>query len=218
MEDPPLEFIPAGLSKSRIEALTDGIFAIAMTLLVLGIEVPQIPPLPPVNVLLSTLIPDIIHYVISFFALAVLWVLHHQQFHHLKVVDHLMLWLNITWLLLIALIPFTTSLADTYTGNQFSNIPFAINLLLVSLLLFGQWQHVRKNREIFTPDIPERVMILERNRSLVVLVITFAGSILAFISLFEGIVVYLLIPVTFAIYPRITGRMRRVQMNKRQNP
>lgn len=177
MQDPPHEFIPACLSKNRIEALTDGIFAIAMTLLVLAIEVPQSLALPPVQDLLSTLIPDVIPYVISFLALAVLWVLHHQQFHHIRVVDHTMLWLNIFWLLLVGLIPFTTSLADTYSGSRFADIPFALNLFMVSLLLFAQWQHVRKNREVLTPGFPESVMLLERNRSLVILAITFTGSI-----------------------------------------
>lgn len=207
MDDPTHEFIPAGLSKNRMEALTDGIFAIAMTLLVLGIEVPQSYPLPQVDVLLAGLIPDIIHYIISFLALAVLWMLHHQQFHHIQVIDHTMVWMNIIWLLLVGLIPFSTSLADTYSGGQYANIPFALNLLMISLLLVLQWQYVRKKREILTPGLSERVMLLERNRSLVVLVIAFAGSILAFISFIEGIAVYLLIPVIFALYPRISGRM-----------
>ena len=117
---------------SRIEALTDGIFTIAMTLLVLGIEVPQSAPLPHVYDLLSSLIPDVIHNVISFLALAVLWVLYHQQYHHIRDIDHTILWLNIVWLLLVGLIPFTTSLADTYSGSRFANIPFALNLFHVS--------------------------------------------------------------------------------------
>lgn len=64
--------------------------------------------------------------------------------------------------------------------QEYANIPFALNLLMIGLLLVLQWQHVGKKRDIFTPGLPQKVMLLERNRSLVVLVITFTGSILAF--------------------------------------
>jgi uncharacterized membrane protein len=194
---------PAGFSKNRIEALTDGIFAIAMTLLVLGIEVPQMFPLIPLHTLFESLFPDIIHYVISFLALAVIWVLHHQQFHYIRSIDHTLLWLNIVWLMLVCLVPFSTSLADTYSGVKFANMPFAINLLLISLILFAQWQHAVKHRELVIPELTRETTILERNRNVVILTITFFGSVLAFISIVEGIIVYLLIPVLHALFPRI---------------
>jgi uncharacterized membrane protein len=195
--------VHAGFSKNRIEALTDGIFAIAMTLLVLGIEVPQLFPLIPLNQLFHSLFPDIIHYVISFLALAVIWVLHHQQFHYIRFIDHTLLWLNIVWLMLVCLVPFSTSLADTYTGIPFANIPFAINLLLISLIIFAQWQHAVKNPDLVIPELTRDTTLLERNRNIVILIITFFGSILSFISIVEGIIVYLLIPVLYGLFPRI---------------
>lgn len=204
----------SGFSKNRIEALTDGIFAIAMTLLVLGIEVPQLFPLIPLNRLFESLFPDIIHYVISFLALAVIWVLHHQQFHYIRFIDHTLLWLNIVWLMLVGLVPFSTSLADTYTGIKFANIPFAINILLISLLLLAQWQHAVKNRHLIIPELTKETTILERNRNVAILTITFFGSVLAFISIVEGIFIYLLIPVFFGIFPRIDRHIKDKIMRK----
>lgn len=208
--------VPAGFSKNRIEALTDGIFAIAMTLLVLGIEVPQLLPLIPLHRLMESLLPDIIHYVISFLALAVIWVLHHQQFHYIRLIDHTLLWLNIVWLMMVCLVPFSTSLADTYTGIEYANIPFAVNLLLISLLIFAQWQHAIKNRHLITPELTYETTILERNRNVVILIITFLGSILSFISIVEGIIVYLLIPVLFGLFPRIDRHIKDKIVRKNQ--
>jgi uncharacterized membrane protein len=208
--------VPAGFSKNRVETLTDGIFAIAMTLLVLGIEVPQAIPLIPLNQLLTSLIPDLIHFIISFLALAVIWVLHHQQFHYIRFIDHTLLWLNIAWLMLVCLIPFSTSLADTYTGIRFSNIPFAINLLLISLILFAQWQHAIKNPHLIIPEMTRETTVLERNRNAIILSITFFGSILAFISIVEGILIYLLIPVFFGLFPRIDRHVKAAIGRKNQ--
>jgi len=83
---------PAGFGKNRIEALTDGVFAIALTLLVLGVEVPPFPEeMVPATQLLINLIPDFFHYILAFIVLAVIWVFHHQQFHHILRIDRTML-------------------------------------------------------------------------------------------------------------------------------
>jgi uncharacterized membrane protein len=154
--------------------------------------------------------------VISFLALAVIWVLHHQQFHYIRLIDHTLLWLNIVWLMMVCLVPFSTSLADTYTGIEYANIPFAVNLLLISLLIFAQWQHAIKNRHLITPELTYETTILERNRNVVILIITFLGSILSFISIVEGIIVYLLIPVLFGLFPRIERHIKDKIVRKNQ--
>lgn len=202
--------VPAGFSKHRIEALNDGIFAIAMTLLVLGIEVPKYADPPAVNHLLMTLIPDIIHYVVAFLALAILWILHHQQFHYIRFIDHTLLWLNIMWLMLVGLVPFSTSLADTYYGLEFSRIPFALNLLFISLLLFAQWRYAVRKRELIIPGMTGGMIVLEQNRIIVILLIMFFGTLLSFISIIEGIFVYLLIPLIFAFFPMMHSRVMEI--------
>lgn len=194
--------IHVAFSKHRIEALNDGIFAIAMTLLVLGIEVPQQHDLPPVTHLLQDLIPDMVHYIIAFLALSVIWILHHQQFHYIRVIDQVLLWFNIMWLMLVGLMPFSTSLADTYYGINLAPMPFAINLFLISLILFAQWQYSARRRHLIMPDVPQEMVVMEQKRTALILIITFFGSLLAFISIFEGVVIYLLIPLVYAFFPQ----------------
>jgi uncharacterized membrane protein len=206
----------SGLSKNRIETLTDGIYAIAMTLLVLGIEVPQVLPLVPLDTLFHSLIPDIIHFVISFLALAVIWVLHHQQFHYIRMMDNTLLWMSIIGLMLVCLVPFSTSLADTYSGVALANIPFAVNILLISLLLFLQWNHAVRHPHLVIGELSRETADLERNRNAVILTITFFGSVLAFVSILEGIIIYLLIPVLFGLFPQIDRHLKNTRTREKQ--
>ena len=130
---------PSGLTKHRIETLTDGIFAIAMTLLILGIEVPQQVPRIPLFNLIHELFPDILQYIVAFLILAVFWVIHHNQFHALKFVDTRLLWLNILWLLFVGSMPFSTSLAETYLENSLAMVIFGCNIIVIALILNAQW-------------------------------------------------------------------------------
>ena len=76
----------SGLSKTRIEALTDGVFAIAMTLMVFDIKVPPVAQMDQLNLRheLIQLWPRFLAYVISFVMLGVYWVGHHNQYHYIR--------------------------------------------------------------------------------------------------------------------------------------
>ncbi|VVC01593.1 Uncharacterised protein [uncultured archaeon] len=145
------------MDKHRLEALTDGIFAFAMTLLVLGIEVPDettaaFASPTPVQDLLSSLTPDFTHYFVAFIILAAFWILHHSFTERIRSVDRKMLWLNITGLLFVALIPFSTDLADSYVGYPISAMVFELNVFLVGALFFLQWSYASKGRRFISPE------------------------------------------------------------------
>jgi uncharacterized membrane protein len=117
-----------GLSKNRIESLTDGIFAVVMTLLVLDISVPQIAS-SHYNVgsvaaetelvkRLFDLWPKILGFGISFIILAIYWMAHHRQFHYIKHLDHTLVWINIIFLMAACLLPFSTSLFADYKEQE----------------------------------------------------------------------------------------------------
>ncbi|MGD9490883.1 MAG: TMEM175 family protein, partial [Methanoregulaceae archaeon] len=102
-----------GLAKSRIEALSDGIFAISMTLLVLSLTVPAIaesdaPDLLPG--LIAGMYPDFLFFAIAFFILGGYWMAHHRILQSVEYVDERFIWLNLFLLFFIVLIPFSTSL------------------------------------------------------------------------------------------------------------
>lgn len=193
-----------GMSTHRLEALTDGIYAIAMTLLVLNIDVPEIPPETAAGAIPSALLanwPQFTNYAIAFVVLAGFWTTHHKQFHSIRHLNGGMLWLNILSLLFVALVPFTTSLAGDYHWVLISSIIFDVNFLIIGMIYVVQWMYVSRNRERYLNEMvdPRRVAVGMR-RVLVLPVAALAAIAIAiFIDpAFNGFG-YLVIPVLLAL-------------------
>src|SRR6516225_11492630 len=105
----------------RIEALSDGVFAIIITLLVLEIHVPQIQGGDVSSELERSLLamgPKFLTYILSFVIVCIWWVAHHHLFHILKRSDRGLLWLNSLFLLWLAFIPFPTALMGDFPGER----------------------------------------------------------------------------------------------------
>ncbi|NYT01891.1 MAG: DUF1211 domain-containing protein [Methanosarcinales archaeon] len=149
------EEMPSCLDKGRIEALTDGIFAFAMTLLVINIEVPESSFALSPYVLLTNLHSDFLQYMIAFLALSGLWIAHHQQYNYFKSVDHWMVGLNISSLLLIALMPFSTQFADTYPADDTASAFFGLNLFFIGLLYTLQWIYATRDHRMVSPALKQ---------------------------------------------------------------
>jgi uncharacterized membrane protein len=101
------------MTTSRIEAFSDGVFAIAITLLVLEIHVPEDPEEGLGQALLDQW-PAYASYVVSFFVIGIIWINHHAVFDHLLRADRPLLFLNLLLLLFVALLPWPTNLMATY--------------------------------------------------------------------------------------------------------
>jgi uncharacterized membrane protein len=101
------------MTTRRIEAFSDGVFAIAITLLVLEIHVPEHPEEGLGRALLDQW-PAYASYVVSFFVIGIIWVNHHAIFDHLARADRPLLFLNLALLLFVALLPWPTNLMATY--------------------------------------------------------------------------------------------------------
>jgi uncharacterized membrane protein len=98
----------------RIEAFTDGVMAVAITLLVLNLEVPTVPG-EELDEALVDLIPSLIAYLLSFVLVGRFWIIHHRLFETLRAFDSRLMTLNLAFLTLIVLVPFATELFDRYT-------------------------------------------------------------------------------------------------------
>jgi uncharacterized membrane protein len=106
------------VDRSRLEAFSDGVFAVAITLLVLNIAVagPGMPghPNPPLLHQLGRLWPSFAAYVLSFFMIGIIWVNHHVLIRSIKTVDRTLLFLNLILVMLVVLIPFATATVADY--------------------------------------------------------------------------------------------------------
>jgi len=129
--------------KGRIEALTDGIFAVAMTLLVLDLRLEATAPgLDDAGLreALLALLPKLESYVISFLVLCVFWLGHHRLMHLVRGVDHPFLWRNLLFMLFITFVPFTTSLMGEHRDLDDAPLVYGINLALILAAQFLMWR------------------------------------------------------------------------------
>ena len=147
-------------TKSRVEAFSDGIFAIIVTLLVLEIKVPHIENHDSVNELATALwdlSPKIIAWIISFFTVCVIWVNHHRIFEVMKDINQPFFWLNANLLLWVSLIPFPTALMGDYPHNPLAVCSYgAVSLMMgiaFSLIRIYMWRNPELTRNLTREEL-----------------------------------------------------------------
>jgi uncharacterized membrane protein len=116
------------MEKSRLEAFSDGVFAIVITLLILDIRFPDVPYSQFIEAL-GSVWPRILAYVLSFIIIGLYWVIHHNSMHAMKKTDRGFLWLNILFLLCVSFIPFPTSLLGRYPFQAWPIVIYGITLI-----------------------------------------------------------------------------------------
>lgn len=193
------------ISKNRLENLVDGIFAFAMTLLVLGLDPPSIPKaqaatgIPPY---IANLFPEFLFFVIAFLVLASFWLEHHRQFHFVRTVDPVILWLNIIILISIVFIPFSTDLAGDYDRIQSAVVIFHINLLIIGVLFLVHWSYLTKSYHLADPNLDSYTKIRRFWGLVTIPVCALLGIAVSFISPPDSFYAYLLIPLLVIIFLR----------------
>lgn len=180
----------------RIKALTDGVFAIAMTLLVLSLELPAAHSLEGdfsvVKMLLGQL--DLFYnYFLSFIILAFFWINHHNQFHCYKETDNTHLWLNLFLLMFVALMPFSTVLVSDYPQYGAADAVFAVNVLLISLFYYLNYWYAEKKGYLIE-KLPENTGSQVKKQVLLITSICFLAIILAALDPSASSITFLLIP------------------------
>jgi uncharacterized membrane protein len=129
-------FVKSTHGPERLSALTDGVYAIALTLLVLDLKAPDLPGVSD-RQLTDDLLrqgPNFAAYLISFAAVSYFWIQHHRVFGTIRRCDDLTVLGNFVHLLFISLTPYTASLIGLYQGDRVATIVFSLNFGLASLL------------------------------------------------------------------------------------
>lgn len=177
-------------SKGRFETITDGVFAIMMTILVFNISVPELILFTEgeyaterLSNRFTDLWPDIIAYIISFTTLGVYWATHHRIFRWVLYVDRPLIWINILFLMIIGFVPFSTTLLTQYLDQQISIFVYSFNAILAGVIAYALYFYVRRNPELVDKTIP--ILIGRRTgRRIVVTTLTYLVAILfSFIQL-----------------------------------
>ncbi len=154
------------MSTNRLEAFSDGVLAVAITLLVLDIHVPPVDSAGSLAHNLGRAWPNYAAYAISFITIGIIWINHHVMISRLRSADHVILVLNLLLLMSVALLPFATSLMATYLqqprGQHLAGLVYGGALLAMSITFSGLlW------RTLFgKPDLLATEMSLERRRQI----------------------------------------------------
>jgi uncharacterized membrane protein len=212
-----------GLTKTRIEALTDGIFAIAMTLMVFDIKLPVRSQTTPWSLRyeLIGLWPRFLAYAISFIMLGVYWVGHHNQYHYIRRTDRAFLWINIFFLMGVSLIPFSTGLLGQYPGERTALVVYGLNLIMVGGFLYAHWSYATGNRRLVERQIHPEVVRLAKYRILTGPAASTLAICGSFVSRRLSLAIFALIPLLYLIPGRIDYHWlvaREKDSEEKQNP
>jgi uncharacterized membrane protein len=197
----PLEPSPEG--RGRVVGLTDGVFAIALTLIVLEIRVPAHEAIHSEADLLAAILslaPRFLTYALSFLTLTIFWFGQQAQHGLIEKSDRRLATLNLCFLAFIALLPFSTDLLADFLEFRAAVLVYWLNLLMLGLMLLASWRYADRNGLVGSEVTPE-------TRRTVYLRIVKAqglwalGALLCFVSPLASIAFFLLVQLTYAASP-----------------
>ncbi len=154
MREPRFETPKIGTD--RLVTLTDGVFAIAMTILVLELGVPVAEEAlgeGDLGELLLEMWPEFLMYGLSFLVLGMFWLMHHAIFDTVVHYDFALQWINVAFLLFAALIPFSTALFGEHGAGRVTSLVYGLNMLAISLSLWGMWAYAATGHRLVRPDL-----------------------------------------------------------------
>jgi uncharacterized membrane protein len=189
----------------RIAALSDGVFAIAMTLIVLEIRVPDPAPIHSEGELLATagtLAPRLVTYLMSFLTLGIFWNGQQTQLNYFSSADRDLTWLHLAFLAVVALMPFSTSLLAEFISYRLALIAYWANIFLLGLLLYAAWSYATGAR-LVSADATAGVSAAIRRRIIGAQALYALGALLSAISTYWSIAFIVLVQLQFAVAPRI---------------
>ncbi|NUO82850.1 DUF1211 domain-containing protein [candidate division KSB1 bacterium] len=198
-------FRTGSLHKGRIEAFSDGVFAIIITLLILELKVPGLEGESHDAELAGALIkllPKFMSWVMSFAMVSIFWVNHHRLFNLLKHVDNGLLWLNCLFLLLLSFIPFPTALLGEYHREPLAVVVFGATMTLASLVFAWMRWYAVLYAKIVQDDLSVTFLKKSVRQSFLLGPFSYlAATLTALVHVTGAIVLYALIPLYF-ILPR----------------
>jgi uncharacterized membrane protein len=198
-----------GRDLDRIVFFSDAVFAIAITLLVLDIHVPEIPDRLVDEQLpgrLLALWPKYLSYVLSFVVILMYWMAHHITFRAIRRYDRTLIWLNSLFLMCIAFLPFPTSLLGEYGDNQLAVAIYAASVAVARLLLTAVWWYASSGHRLIDESFPESTIRIYLVRGLAV-ALAFVISIgISFFSVSAAMYFWILLVVADNLLIRVLSK------------
>jgi uncharacterized membrane protein len=195
----------AGKNLGRLEALSDGVFAVAMTLLVLDLKTPAAEAIHGEKDLWAALLalsPRLLTYLMSFVTLGIFWLGQQAQLNLLERSNRDVVWLHIGFLAVVCLIPFSTSLLAEFITYRAALLLYWANIFLLGVLLLVSWKLAR-HFGIEKPDLPPDIDRAIYRRIIVAQILYAVGAALCVFSTTWSIGFIVLLQLNYALAPRI---------------
>ncbi len=173
---------PAHLSKHRLEALIDGIFAVAMTLLVIDLRLPEhARALDETGVrrALLGLLPNFESWVISFLVLAIFWVANHRFYAHVRHVDNKLIRFTMLMLGAVSLLPFAAAL-NAQSSTRIGQIVYGAVMVTMGLALLLMWRHIYRTPSLCVHPVDSLTWHTACLRAIAMILISLLTIVLAY--------------------------------------
>lgn len=201
----------AGQSIGRLAAISDGVFAVAMTLLVLDLHTPAESAIHSEADLwraIVALAPRILVYLMSFLTLGIFWVGQQTQLNQVERSNRDYSWLHLAFLFAVSLMPFSTSLMAQFISYRVALIAYWANILLLGIILYVSLSYAVRAR-LMKPDITEDVQKAFKRRVIGAQTLYAIGAALCVINTYCALTFILLVQLNYALAPRI-GLLERL--------
>ena len=200
----------AGQSVERLAALSDGVFAVAMTLLVLDLHGPATEVVRCEYDLWHALValsPRLLTYLMSFLTLGIFWVGQQTQLNHLARSDRHLTWLHLAFLFAVTITPFSTMLLAEFIRYRLALLVYWINVLLLGAVLYATWGYTVRAR-LVKDDIPADAPAAICRRIVIGQALYALGASLCVFNTYLSIAFIVLVQINFAIAPRFRSLSR----------
>jgi len=194
----------AGQNVERLAALSDGIFAVSMTLLVLDLKVPTTEAVHSEHDLRQVLIvlaPRLVVFLMSIMTNGIFWVGQQTQLNHFARADRNLAWIHIAFLCGISLTPFSTALLAEFIHYRTALLVYWTNILLLGLTLLWSWSYATRVH-LLIDDLPAEVHPAVIRRIIIAQTLYATGAALCFINTYYSIAFIVLVQINYAIAPQ----------------
>jgi len=200
------------MSKGRLEAFSDGVFAIATTLLILDVTVPPGSGAHLAHALVKEW-PAYLAYTTSFLTIAVIWVNHHAMFSKVTYADRRLVFTNAVFLATVAFIPFPTRLLAEYIrgpdGARTAAIFYGLTFVVLSVIFNLTWRAIAIDRRLVRDDVPQSELKAIFRSFRPGIPMYFGATLVAFVSPVASAFLYLAIAVFYALPADLVTRVQR---------
>ncbi len=187
------------LTTQRLTAFSDAVLAIAITLLVLGLEIPSVHKVPERELAdyLRAAIPSILGYITSFLLVGMYWLQHFVIFHYVAHTNRVLIALNGLFLLCVTFIPFPTGLQAAYWGDMLAGVLYGGAHVLCGCSLLMLWLYAARGQRLIAPEISAEVVSSMTRRICVAPLLSIVAVAGSFLDPLLGKAIFLTIPVCY---------------------